>query len=85
MVGDPVTGDRCGRGSLSEHKIKSTEEIGEQIHDIMDYYRNLVQVLAEMGLKNLELALEFKKEQKQPEMSANALQKFAMDRKNVYC
>jgi two-component system cell cycle sensor histidine kinase/response regulator CckA len=38
----------------------------EQINDIMDYYRNLVQVLVEMGLKNLELAREVK-ERKQAE------------------
>jgi len=32
----------------------------EQIRNIMDFYRNLVQILAEMGLKNLELTREVK-------------------------
>ena len=42
----------------------------EQIRSIMDFYRNLVQILAEMGLKNLELAQEVK-ERKQAEKEAS--------------
>jgi PAS domain S-box-containing protein len=36
----------------------------KQIRDIMDYYRNLVQILVEMGLKNLELAQEINERKK---------------------
>jgi PAS domain S-box-containing protein len=36
----------------------------EQIRNIMDYYRNLVQILVEMGLKNLELAQEVNERKK---------------------
>ena len=42
----------------------------EQIRSIMDYHRNLVQILAEMGLKNLKLAQEVK-ERKQAEKEAS--------------
>ena len=42
----------------------------EKIRSIMDYYRNLVQILAETGLKNLELA-EKVKERKRAERQAS--------------
>jgi PAS domain S-box-containing protein len=42
----------------------------EQIRNIMDFYRNLVQIMAETGLKNLELAQEVK-ERKQAEKEAS--------------
>jgi len=42
----------------------------EQIRNIMDFYRNLVHILVEMGLKNLELAQEVT-ERKQAEKEAS--------------
>lgn len=42
----------------------------EQIRNIMDFYRNLVQIMTAMGLKNLELAQEVK-ERKQAEKEAS--------------
>ena len=42
----------------------------EKIRSIMDYYRNLVQILANMGLKNLKLAEEVK-ERKRAERQAS--------------
>jgi PAS domain S-box-containing protein len=42
----------------------------EQIRNIMKFYRNLVQILVDMGLKNLELAQEVK-ERKQAEKEAS--------------
>lgn len=39
----------------------------EQIRNTMDYYRNLVLIMAELGLKNLNLALEVKNRQKAEE------------------
>ncbi|NVN92386.1 MAG: PocR ligand-binding domain-containing protein [Desulfuromonadales bacterium] len=42
----------------------------EQIRNIMDFYRNLVQIMAETGLRNLELAQEVK-ERKQAEKEAS--------------
>jgi PAS domain S-box-containing protein len=42
----------------------------EQIRNIMDFYRNLVQIMTEMGLKNLELVQEVK-ERKQAEKEAS--------------
>ena len=43
----------------------------EQIIEIMDYCRNLVQVLAELGLKNLELAREVKIREQAKKQLAN--------------
>ena len=42
----------------------------EQIRNIMDFYRNLVRIMTEMGLKNLELVQEVK-ERKQAEKEAS--------------
>ncbi len=42
----------------------------EQIRNIMNFYQNLVQILVDMGLKNLELAQEVK-ERKQAEKEAS--------------
>jgi PAS domain S-box-containing protein len=44
----------------------------EQIHNIMEYYRNLVRIMAELGLKNLNLAQEVRNRKRAEESMKEA-------------
>jgi PAS domain S-box-containing protein len=52
--------ESCYLEALSRVPVRSREEI----RNILDYYRNLVQVMADMGLKNRELAREVEERQR---------------------
>ena len=56
----------------------------EQVRNIMDYYRNLVQILAEMGLKNLELTREVKERKRAEQALLKSEERYtlAVDRAN---
>jgi two-component system cell cycle sensor histidine kinase/response regulator CckA len=50
----------------------------EQIRNIMDFYRNLVQIMAEMGLKNLALAREVEERRKTEEALRTSEERYAL-------
>ena len=50
----------------------------EQIQNIMDFYRNLVQILVETGLKNLELAREVEERRKTEEALRTSEERYAL-------